>query len=103
MVTQTGVEPFPYACQALWRARAMPRRHRRHQLGTAPWNRVLSTHGGELRREHYDERLTDRPIDSRSGASSGAQKTRQLLHNLLHDSGHGRPARGIISNLFDLT
>jgi hypothetical protein len=53
----------------------MPRRQRRHELGTAPWNLVLSTHRAERLLEHHDERLTDRRLDLGIGADSGAQKT----------------------------
>jgi hypothetical protein len=44
-------------------------------LGTAPGNRFLSTHRGELLLEHHDERRTDGRLDFAIGASSGAQKT----------------------------
>jgi hypothetical protein len=71
----------------------MPRRQERDELGTAPWNRVLSTHRGELLLEHHDEQLTDHGRDFAIAASSGAQKTGQLLHNLLHD-----PATGAASS-----
>jgi hypothetical protein len=55
---------------------AMPRRQQRHELGTAPWNPVLSTHRGELLLlEHHDERLADRWLDLAIGASRAAQKS----------------------------
>ena len=54
---------------------AMPRRQRRHELGTAPCNRVLSTRRGELLLEHKDERLADRGFDLAIGARRGAQKS----------------------------
>jgi hypothetical protein len=60
---------------------------------SAPWNRFLSTHRGELLLERHDERLTDRRLDVATGANSGAQKVGELLHNLLHDPGHGRLTR----------
>jgi hypothetical protein len=46
------------------------------RVGTAPWNRVLSTHRGGLLLEHHDERLADRGLDLAIGASRGAQKSR---------------------------
>jgi hypothetical protein len=76
----------------------MPERERRYELGTAPWNRVLSTHRAELLLEHLDERLTDRRFASRSAPVVAPKDTGQLLHNLLHAPGLWRLTHGIIRN-----
>jgi hypothetical protein len=82
----------------------MPWRQERDELGTAPWNRVLSTHRGELLLEHHDERLTDHGRDLAIAVNSGAQKTQGNYCTICCTiPRQGRLARGIINDFFDVT